>query len=147
MIALIQRVKNSWVIVDNKEVAKINKGFNILLGIMQGDNEEDINKLVKKIVNMRIFPNEEGKFDKSIQDINGEILVISQFTLGANIKKGNRPSFSNAMEPQKAKKLYEEFIHKLNQEVPTKAGIFGANMEVGIINDGPVTIIADSKLL
>ena len=147
MIALIQRVKNSWVIVDNKEVAKINKGFNILLGIMQGDNEEDINKLVKKIVNMRIFPNEQGKFDKSIQDINGEILVISQFTLGANIKKGNRPSFSNAMEPNKAKELYEEFIHKLNQEVPTKAGIFGANMEVGIINDGPVTIIADSKLL
>ena len=145
MIALIQRVKSSSVKVDGKEIAKIGKGFNILLGIVEDDTSEDIDKLIKKIVKMRIFENDCGKFDLSILDVDGEVLVVSQFTLSANIKKGNRPSFSKAMNPKDAKVLYREFVEKLSNYVPTKEGIFGAMMEVEIINDGPVTIIANSK--
>ena len=147
MIALIQRVKSSSVKVDGKVVAKIGRGFNILLGIEEGDTSSDIDKLIKKIVKMRIFENECGKFDLSILDVAGEILVVSQFTLLADIKKGNRPSFSRAMNPKDAKILYREFVDKLSQHISTKEGIFGAMMEVEIINDGPVTIVANSKEL
>jgi D-tyrosyl-tRNA(Tyr) deacylase len=147
MIAVIQRVTSSIVKIENKEIAKIGKGFNILLGILEDDDERDLKKLVKKVLNLRVFANSEGKFDKSILDIKGEILVVSQFTLAAETKKGNRPNFSKAKRPKEAKILYEEFIKSLQKEVNVKSGIFGAMMEVIIFNDGPVTIILDSKKL
>jgi len=147
MKALLQRVKKSWVRVDGKEIASIQTGLNILLGVMENDNEADIDKLVKKIVHLRIFPNEMGRFDRSIKDISGDALVVSQFTLAANCKRGNRPDFTRAMKPKRAKELYELFIAKLQEHIPVQTGQFGAMMEVGIINDGPVTIILDSKEL
>jgi len=145
MIALVQRVKRSSVKVDEKLINKIDKGLNILLGVSNDDNEKDIDKLVKKILNLRIFNDENRKMNLSIKDIKGEILVISQFTLVGSVKKGNRPSFDRAMEPKEAKRLYEIFCEKLGKEVDVKTGIFGAMMEVEIINDGPVTFIIDSK--
>ena len=147
MRALLQRVKSSWVKIDEKEVARIAIGYNILLGVMHDDNEQDIEKLIKKIINLRIFPNEEGKFDKNIVQVGGEILVVSQFTLAANCKRGNRPDFTQAMPPKEAKRLYEEFVTKLAKHIKVQTGEFGAMMEVGIINDGPVTIVLDSKEL
>ena len=147
MKALLQRVKRSWVKVDGQEIASIETGLNILLGVMDQDSEVDIDKLIKKIVNLRIFPNAEGRFDRSIKDIEGEALVVSQFTLAANCKRGNRPDFSAAMEPKRAKELYELFVNRLQEHIPVQTGQFGAMMEVGIINDGPVTIILDSKEL
>jgi len=118
-----------------------------LLGVMHDDSEADIPKLVKKIVNLRIFPNEAGRFDRSLLDIGGEALVVSQFTLAANVKRGNRPDFTQAMEPKRAEELYEAFVKELAKKVPVQTGQFGAMMEVGIINDGPVTIVVDSKKL
>ena len=147
MIALIQRVSKSSVKIDNIEVAKINHGFNILLGVVKGDSKADIDKLVNKIVKLRVFSNSDGKFDYNIIQVNGKALVVSQFTLIANLKKGNRPDFTQAMEPQKAKELYEEFVKELSKHICVKTGKFGANMQVEIINDGPVTIIVDSKEL
>ena len=147
MIALLQRVSKSSVSIEGKEVAATKRGFSILLGIMEGDTLEDINKLVKKIVKLRVFENECGKFDLSILDIEGEVLVVSQFTLAANCKKGNRPSFSKAMKPAEAKILYKKFIENLSTYLSVKEGVFGASMSVEIINDGPVTIILDSKEL
>ena len=147
MVALLQRVRESWVRIEGKEVARIGRGLSILLGVVQGDSEEDIAKLVKKIVNMRIFPNEAGKFDKNILQIGGEALVVSQFTLAANIKRGNRPDFTAAMPPAEAENLYEMFVAALREHIPVQTGKFGAMMEVGIVNDGPVTIIADSRQL
>ncbi len=145
MIALIQRVKRSSVSIDGKVFSSIGRGFNILLGVLDDDTKEDVSKLVNKIIKLRIFNNECGKFDLSIKDIDGEVLVVSQFTLAANCKRGNRPSFSDAMAPQEAKELYSEFIEQLSSFVGVKSGKFGSDMEVEIINDGPVTIILDSK--
>lgn len=146
MIAVVQRVLSSKVEVDGKVVGEIGKGLNILLGIVKGDTEEDINKLVNKIVNLRIFSKDkEGKMDLSVKDINGQVLVISQFTLAGNIKKGRRPSFENAEKPDIAKKLYEKFIEEISKHVETKTGIFAADMKVYILNDGPVTFIINSK--
>ena len=147
MIAIIQRVSKSSVSVDGELVSSINRGINILLGIVEEDSLEDIEKLVKKIVKIRIFSDECGKMNLSILDIEGEALVISQFTLAANVKKGNRPSFSQAKKPSEAKELYLEFIKLLNEFIEVKSGIFGANMSVEIINDGPVTFILDSNKL
>ena len=147
MIALIQRVNKSSVSVDGKEVAAIGKGLNILLGVFDGDTQEDINKLINKIVKLRIFSDECGKMNLSIQDIGGKVLVVSQFTLAGSVKKGNRPSFSKAMPPIAAKELYLEFIEKLNQFIEVENGVFGATMQVEINNDGPVTFILDSTKL
>ena len=147
MIAIIQRVSKSSVSVDGELVSSINRGINILLGIVEDDSLEDIEKLVKKIIKLRIFGDECGKMNLSILDIEGEALVISQFTLAANVKKGNRPSFSQAKKPSEAKELYLEFIKRLNEFIEVKSGIFGANMSVEIINDGPVTFILDSNKL
>jgi len=147
MTALIQRVSRSYVKVDDKEIASIGKGYNILLGVMKEDTEADVEKLVNKIVKLRIFPNEAGKMDRSIVDVEGEVIVISQFTLAANLKRGTRPDFNGAMKPDEAKRLYEVFKERLSVFVPVQSGEFGAMMEVGIVNDGPVTIIADSKVL
>ena len=145
MKAVIQRVKSSSVSVDGKLINKIDKGFNILLGINVNDTHEDLDYLVRKILNLRIFDDENGVMNKSIQDVNGEILSISQFTLQASTKDGNRPSYINAMRGEEAIKLYEEFNTKLNETIKTYSGVFGADMEVNIVNDGPVTIIIDSQ--
>jgi len=147
MIAVIQRVLSSKVEVDNQIVGEIGKGLNILLGVEKGDTDEDVRKLVEKIVKLRIFEDEKGKMNLSLLDIKGEALVVSQFTLAANIKKGRRPSFENAEKPERAKELYENFIKAMSDYVPVKTGIFGADMKVFILNDGPVTFIVDSKAL
>lgn len=145
MRLVIQRVKEGSVSVDNKIVNEIKKGYVILVGINIEDNETDIDYLVRKTLNLRIFDDENGVMNKSIVDINGEILSISQFTLQATTKDGNRPSYVNAMKGQDAIKLYEEFNRKLNEQIKTLPGVFGADMTVNIVNDGPVTIIIDSK--
>ncbi len=147
MIAVIQRVQKSYVKVGDKIVGEIGKGINVLLGVEKGDTEDQIKKLVNKIVNLRIFEDQKGKMNLSLIDIKGEALVISQFTLAANIKKGRRPSFENAETPEKAKELYEKFVQEMARYVPVKTGIFAAHMEVFILNDGPVTFIIDSKNL
>ncbi len=149
MRAVIQRVNSSSVKVEGKVVGSIGRGLNILLGVGKGDTEEDIKKLVRKIVNLRIFENEEGKFHHSLLDIEGEALVISQFTLYANVKKGKRPSFEEAESPQRAKELYERFIEELKSSGVKKveSGVFGAMMEVFIENWGPVTVVIDTREL
>ncbi|WP_300365784.1 D-aminoacyl-tRNA deacylase [Hydrogenimonas sp.] len=145
MIALIQRVSRSSVVVDGDEIAHIGRGLNILLGVLKGDGESDIEKLVPKLVHLRIFADEEGKMNRSILDMGGEALVVSQFTLAGSVKKGRRPSFDNAMPPNEAERLYEIFCEKLEEYIPVQRGEFGAMMDVEIHNDGPVTFIVDSK--
>lgn len=145
MRVLIQRSKKSSVSVDNKIISKIESGLVLLVGFTEGDTSEDINYMVKKITNLRIFDDENGVMNKSILDVGGSILSISQFTLYADTKKGNRPSYIKAMKGDKAIHLYDKFNETLNQYVETKTGIFGADMQVNITNDGPITIVMDSK--
>lgn len=145
MKVVIQRCKSGSVKVNNELINEINAGFVILVGIAKDDTNEDIDYLVRKIINLRVFDDESGIMNKSIQDINGEILSISQFTLQASTKDGNRPSYINAMNGDDSIKLYEEFNSKLNEKIKTLPGKFGAEMEIYILNDGPVTIIIDSK--
>lgn len=145
MKVIVQRVKSSSVTIDNKLYNSIDKGLMVLVGFTEGDNTSDIDYIVKKIVNLRIFDDESGVMNKSIIDIEGSILSISQFTLYADTKKGNRPSYINALNGSIATKLYDEFNNKLKNFVNTKTGIFGSDMQVSLINDGPVTIIIDSK--
>ena len=145
MKVVIQRVSDASVTIDNKVYNSINNGFMVLVGFTEGDNSSDIDYIVKKIVNLRVFDDENGVMNKSILDTNGTILSISQFTLYADTRKGNRPSYIDALKGELSTKLYDEFNEKLNKIVPTKTGIFGADMKVSLINDGPVTIIIDSK--
>lgn len=145
MKVVVQRSKHSSVSVDNKLINEIDKGLVLLVGIHNDDTIEDVDYLVKKVINLRIFDDENGVMNKSILDSGGEILSISQFTLQADTKKGNRPSYINAMRGEDAIKLYEEFNGKLKEYVPTYPGVFGAEMAVNILNDGPITIIIDSK--
>ncbi|NLB25128.1 MAG: D-tyrosyl-tRNA(Tyr) deacylase [Bacteroidales bacterium] len=147
MRVVIQRVKKAAVSVQNKKVSSIGNGLLILLGIEDSDNEEDIDWLVKKIVQLRIFNDENDIMNLSVQDISGEILIVSQFTLHANTKKGNRPSYIRASKPDIAIPVYNKFLVKVEEITGKKPeqGIFGAMMEVSLINDGPVTIIIDSK--
>ena len=145
MKVVVQRVIKSSVSIDNKIYNEIGNGMMILVGFTEGDNSSDIDYCVKKIVNLRIFDDEFGVMNKSILDVGGEILSISQFTLYADTKKGNRPSYIKALKGELSTKLYDEFNNKLNEHVITKTGIFGAEMKVSLINDGPVTIIIDSK--
>ena len=147
MRAVIQRVLKASVTIDNKVFSKIDKGLLVLLGVGTVDNEEDIQWLAKKIANMRLFPNEKGNLDLSVVDLNAEILVISQFTLFASTKKGNRPSFLNSAKPEVAEPLYEKFVSELQKLIdkPLKTGVFGADMKVDLLNDGPVTICMDTK--
>ncbi len=140
MRVIIQRSLKSLVEVNNKIVGKINKGMVILVGFTEGDDELIIDKMVKKIINLRIFDDEAGVMNKSLLDIEGEILSISQFTLYANTKKGNRPSYIEALNGRDAIKLYEIFNEKLREFIHVETGIFGAEMHVKITNDGPVTI-------
>ena len=145
MKVVIQRSKKSSVSVSGKLINKIDKGLCILVGITPEDTDEDINYLVKKIVNLRIFDDEEGVMNKSILDSGGEILLISQFTLMADTSKGNRPSYIGAAKGDVAKQLHEKMLNTLNNHVKTYGGVFGAEMLVNIENDGPITIIIDSK--
>ena len=144
MRIIVQRSKESSVSVNNKLINKINHGLVLLVGFTQNDTEKDIDYLVNKVINLRIFDDENHIMNKSILDMQGEILSISQFTLYADTKKGHRPSYIKALNGNEAIKLYELFNQKLNNYVKTYPGIFGADMQVNIQNDGPVTIILDS---
>ncbi len=144
MKALIQRVTSASVKVDGKLVGKVGKGLLIFLGIYEEDTEEKIEKLTKKIVNLRIFNDENDKMNLSVKDVKGEVLLISQFTLCADTRKGNRPSFIMAKEPIEANKIYEKTVESIRREnIIVEKGIFGADMKVELLNDGPVTIMLD----
>ena len=147
MKTVLQRVSSASVTIDNKIVAEIQQGLLVLIGIEDADNQEDIDWLVSKIVNLRIFPDENDVMNLSVKDTNGEIIVVSQFTLHASTKKGNRPSYIKASKPEIAIPLYENFVQKLRFEFGKKilTGVFGADMKVSLVNDGPVTIVIDSK--
>ncbi len=146
MRALVQRVSHASVSIEGVLHDKIDQGLLIFLGVENADDQLDVDWLVRKIINMRIFSDEDDKMNLSVKDIAGQILVISQFTLHASTKKGNRPSFIKAARPSQAIPLYEGFIHYLNQEIDyVGSGQFGADMQIGIINDGPVTIWLDSQ--
>lgn len=146
MKVVIQRVSESEVVVENQSIGKIGKGFMLLIGIDESDEKQDADWLVQKILNLRVFGDEEGKLNLSILDIKGELLCISQFTLIADYKKGNRPSFIKAAKPDKAIPLFEYFKEEIAKSgLKTESGIFGADMKVSLINDGPVTIVMDSK--
>lgn len=148
MKAVIQRVLNASVSVDDKVVGSCNEGYMILFGAVEGDTINDVEILAQKTVNLRIFRDENDKMNRSILDIEGEILAISQFTLAADVKKGNRPSFINAMEPVKAEKFYDLFCEKLKELGVKKVakGVFGGDMKVTLTNNGPVTILYDTEI-
>lgn len=147
MKVVIQRVSKASVTIDNHLTASIEKGLLILLGIVEGDSLEDIKWLTNKIVNLRIFNDSEGVMNRSIKDVNGNIIVVSQFTLHASTKKGNRPSYIKAAKPEIAIPIYERFVNQLEADLGKKVqtGTFGVDMKVDLLNDGPVTIIIDSK--
>lgn len=146
MKVVIQRSKNSSVKINDEIVGSINKGLVVLLGVGKNDTIDDIDYLVNKIINLRIFEDELGKMNKSLLDVDGEILLVSQFTLYGDTKKGRRPSFINAGDQEKAKEYYEMFKDKLiNIGILTQTGVFQADMEVNIVNDGPVTILIDTE--
>ena len=148
MIAVIQRVQNSSVSIDGKINGECAHGLMILLGVAKGDTEEDARLLAAKISKLRIFCDDNGKMNLSIKDVNGEALVVSQFTLLANYKKGNRPDYFGAAEPSVAIPLYEYFVELMRSEIKhVGTGVFGADMQVSILNDGPVTIVMDSNQL
>ncbi|XOV93866.1 MAG: D-aminoacyl-tRNA deacylase [Bacteroidota bacterium] len=146
MIAVVQRVSKASVTIDEVKKAEIGIGLLILVGIEDEDNEEDVLWLSQKLVNLRIFSDEEDKMNLSVKDVGGSALIVSQFTLHASTKKGNRPSFIKAARPEKAIPVYEEFIQSVEtQGVRVQTGEFGANMQIGLLNDGPVTVVIDTK--
>ena len=146
MRVVVQRVKHASVTINGTVNGKINTGFLVLLGIQSTDSEQDVDYLVKKVTNLRIFSDENDKMNLSLKDVNGELLIVSQFTLYANCKEGNRPSFVEAAKPDIAIPLYEYFVSECKKIIPVvETGIFGADMKVDLLNDGPVTIIMDSK--
>ena len=142
---VIQRVKNASCTVDHEITGKINQGFLVLIGVSNEDTREIADKMIKKLIGLRIFEDSEGKTNLSLQDVCGELLLISQFTLYADCKKGNRPSFIRAGKPDLANELYEYMIESCKKQVPVvECGIFGADMKISLLNDGPFTIILDS---
>ncbi|WP_394264960.1 D-aminoacyl-tRNA deacylase [Bergeyella zoohelcum] len=146
MKVVIQRVSEASVTVNQEEISRISSGFLLLIGVSEEDTQEDADWLVKKVVQLRVFSDDSGKMNRSIQDIQGEILCVSQFTLFADYKKGNRPSFIKAAKPDIAIPLFEYFKAQISKyQIPVKSGVFGADMKVSILNDGPVTILMDSK--
>lgn len=146
MRAVVQRVINADLSVDGKLISKIGKGFVVFWGVESGDKEEDVEKLVNKISKLRIFEDNNGKMNLSIKEVNGEILLVSQFTLYADCRHGNRPSFITAEKPDRANNLYLKAKELFkNEEITTQTGIFGADMKINVLNDGPVTIILDSS--
>lgn len=145
---VIQRVSEASVAVDGEVIGQINKGYMVLIGVGQNDTKEIADKMVKKMVGLRIFEDENGKTNLSLADVNGQMLLISQFTLYANCKKGNRPSFIDSGAPDMAEEMYEYIIAKCRESVPVvEKGSFGADMKVSLINDGPFTIVLDSEQL
>ncbi len=145
MKALIQRVKSAQVRVDSEIIGEIGVGWLVFLGVARTDSGAETMKLVDKITGLRLFSDAEGRFDLSVIDVSGSILVVSQFTLYADCSRGRRPSFTDAAEPEKANQLYEQFIGELRMKsLPVATGRFGADMEVSLVNDGPVTILLDS---
>jgi len=147
MRSIIQRVSSASVTIDSKIVADIQKGLLVLVGIEDADTQEDINWLCQKITNLRIFGDENDVMNLSVKDVEGDIIVVSQFTLHASTKKGNRPSYLKASKPEVAIPMYENFVSQMEKELGKKVqtGIFGADMKVALLNDGPVTIMIDSK--
>ncbi len=147
MKSLFQRVKEASVTVDGKVIGKINAGILVFLGLDKGDTEKDIDFHIKKLLTLRIFPDEQGKMNLSVTDIQGELLIVSQFTLAASCRKGTRPSFDSAMPPDKAKRFYDLYLHRLREETTLKVetGEFGAMMMVSLINDGPVTFLIEQS--
>ena len=143
MRLIVQRVKNAKVEVDNKIVGQINGGYMVLVGVGPNDTEKEADYLAKKLINLRVFEDENGKMNLGLKDVNGELLLISQFTLYADCSGGNRPSFINAAKPDKANELYEHFCKKCAESVPVQKGVFGAHMEVTLQNSGPVTILLE----
>lgn len=143
MRVLVQRVKHASVKVDDKIVGQIKQGLLVLVGVTHEDNKNNADFLAKKVCNLRIFRDEEDKMNLSVKDVKGELLIISQFTLYGNANKGNRPSFIEAAKPEEANELYEYFCEKCNEEVKVHKGIFGADMKVELLNDGPVTIMIE----
>ena len=145
---VIQRVKNAKVTVEEQVIGSINKGFLVLIGVSEEDNEEIADKMIKKLIGLRIFEDENGKTNLDLKSVEGELLLVSQFTLYANCKKGNRPSFVDAAKPEKANGLYEYIISKCKEQVSVvQKGKFGADMKVELLNDGPFTIVLDSNEL
>ena len=145
MRIIVQRVKKAQVSIEGQVYGQIQQGLLLLVGVGPEDQKEDLDYAVRKLVNMRIFSDAEGKMNLSVKDIQGEILSISQFTLFADTKKGNRPAFTGAAKPDVAETFYQDFNRELAKEVPVKTGIFGADMQVELVNDGPVTVILDTK--
>jgi len=145
MKLLVQRVQNAEVVVENKIVGKIGKGFLVLCGITHSDTEKKADYLAKKLCNLRVFEDENEKMNLSVKDVNGELLIVSQFTLYADCTSGNRPSFVQAAKPDKANDLYEYFVKKCEeQNLNVEKGVFGAHMKVSLLNDGPVTIMLEN---
>ena len=145
MRALIQRVSKAYVEVNEKKISSIDKGLLVLLGVQDTDDQTDITWLSNKIIKMRLFEDDNGEMNQSIKDVRGELLVVSQFTLHASTKKGNRPSFMAAAHPDVALPLFQSFVTECQKQIPTQTGQFGAMMQVGLVNDGPVTIWLDSR--
>ena len=145
MKLVIQRVNHASVTVEGKVTGEIQKGYLVLLGGGQGDDESMVERYVKKLHKLRIFSDEDGKMNLSVKDIGGQILSISQFTLFADTKKGNRPAFTGAAKPDMASQFYDDFNQSLSSYVPVERGRFGADMQVSLVNDGPVTVILDTK--
>lgn len=146
MRAVIQRVSQASVSVDGSIVGRIDQGLLVLLGVAAGDGATDLNYLLKKTVNLRIFEDSAGKMNLALRDVGGSVLVVSQFTLHGDVRRGNRPSFIQAADPNIAEALYEEFVNRVREEgIDVQTGIFQADMQVSLTNDGPVTIIIDSR--
>jgi len=144
MRIVLERVSEAWVRVEGKEVARIGPGLLLLVGISRQDEQEELAFWARNIPELRLFPDEQGKFDRSLRDVGGEILCVSQFTLFGDCRKGRRPSFSEAAPGPEAQRLFDRFVELLRgQGIPVKTGVFGAHMEVGLVNDGPVTLILE----
>ncbi len=147
MRIVLQRVREAWVRVDGKEIARIGPGFLLLVGIGCEDNEEEVVFWAKKVPELRVFPDENGKMNRSLREVGGEVLCVSQFTLYGDVLAGRRPSFDGAAPAESARVLYHRFVEALAAEgIPVRTGVFGAHMEVGLVNDGPVTLILARSL-
>lgn len=144
---IVQRVKNAQVDIEGKTVGKIEQGYMVLIGITHTDTKEVADYMIKKLINLRVFEDENGKMNKSLKDVNGSLLLVSQFTLYADCSSGNRPSFTDVAKPDFANELYEYIVEECKKQVEiVETGVFGADMKVGLVNDGPVTIILEKNV-